>query len=101
MCTRATFNDRTGIGGMAFIFAVVGCLCGNDARAGSLIDFIRDYDLNDYSLGLAVSVSQIPYEGASSSTYAYPYLTSFSHSAFTDDWLLIRDENLGFRCPHR
>ena len=97
MCTRATFNNRTGIGGKALTLVVATCLFCSDARAGSLIDFIRDYDLNDYSLGLALSVSQIPYEGASSSTYAYPYLTSFSHSAFTDDWLLIRDENLGFR----
>jgi len=27
----------------------------------------------------------------------YPYLTSFTHSAFTDDWLLLRDENIGLR----
>ena len=31
------------------------------------------------------------------SLIVYPYLTSFTHSAFTDDWLLIRDDNLGIR----
>lgn len=68
-----------------------------DAAAGRLIDWIRAYDLNDYSLGVAVAASENPYAGASSSRIAYPYLTSFRHSAFTDDWLLIRGENLGVR----
>lgn len=71
--------------------------CTADAHAGPLIDYIRDYDLNNYALGLAVSSSQNPYPGAGNSALAYPYLTSFRHSAFTDDWLLIRDENIGFR----
>jgi len=70
--------------------------CGS-AWAGPLLDYIRDYDLNDYSLGLSVSHSQNPYSGAPDSTIAYPYLTSFRHSAFTDDWFLIRGENIGFR----
>ena len=65
--------------------------------AGRLIDYIRNYDLNDYSLGLAYSNSQSPYLGSDNSTFVYPYLTSFDHSAFTNDWLLIRDENLGLR----
>ena len=97
MCTPATNDDRTGPRGKALILVMVAFLYHVDAQAGPLIDFIRDYDLNDYSLGVAVSASQNPYEGSSSSTFAYPYLTSFRHSAFTDDWLLIRDENLGFR----
>ncbi len=67
------------------------------ATAGSLLDYIRDYDLNDYSLGFAVSTSQNPFSGAPNSTIAYPYLTSFSHSAFTDDWFLIRGDDIGFR----
>jgi hypothetical protein len=79
------------------VLALAAVLSLTDARAGRLMDYIRDYDLNDYSLGLAISVAQNPYTGADSSTFAYPYLTSFRHSAFTDDWLLIRDENLGFR----
>ena len=64
---------------------------------GSILDYIRDYDLNDYSLGVSVASSQSPYAGAPNSVIAYPYLTSFRHSAFTDDWLLIRGENVGFR----
>jgi len=67
------------------------------AVAGSMLDYIRNYDLNDYSFGVAVSVSQSPYVGTPNGTLVYPYLTSFTHSAFTDDWLLLRDENIGFR----
>jgi outer membrane scaffolding protein for murein synthesis (MipA/OmpV family) len=67
------------------------------ADAGSLMDFIRDYDLNDYSLGLAVAAGQNPFLGSDTSTIAYPILTSFRHSSMTDDWLLIQGENLGFR----
>jgi outer membrane protein len=65
--------------------------------AGRLIDYMRNYDLNDYSLGLAYSNSQSPYLATDNATIVYPYLTSFTHSAFTDDWLLIRDDNLGLR----
>lgn len=68
-----------------------------NAHAGRLLDLIRNYDLNDYALGVAFVNSENPYSGASSSRYAYPYLTSFRHSAFTDDWLLIRGGNLGIR----
>ena len=75
-------------------FVVLAC---GPATAGPLLDYIRNYDLNDYSLGVAVSVSQNPYVGTSNSTIAYPYLTSFTHSALTDDWLLIQGENLGIR----
>lgn len=61
------------------------------------MDFIRSYDLNDYSFGVSVSAGQNPYLGTKNSTFLYPYLTSFEHSAFTDDWLLIRGENAGLR----
>jgi outer membrane protein len=67
------------------------------ANAGRLLDYIRNYDLNDYALGIAYSTSQSPYAGSANSTIAYPYLTSFQHSAFTNDWLLLRDENFGLR----
>jgi outer membrane scaffolding protein for murein synthesis (MipA/OmpV family) len=62
-----------------------------------MLDYIRNYDLNDFALGLAYSTLQNPYAGSTNSTIAYPYLTSFEHSAFTDDWLLIRGENVGLR----
>ena len=61
------------------------------------MDYIRDYDLNDYALGLSVGAGQNPYLGSDTSKYAYPILTSFRHSSMTNDWLLIQDENLGFR----
>ena len=67
------------------------------AAAGSIMDFIRSYDLNDYSLGLAVSTRDSPFIGGNNATIAYPYLTSFTNSAFTDNWLLIRDGGYGIR----
>jgi outer membrane protein len=77
--------------------SVLAVLVPSSTFAGPILDYIRNYDLNDYSLGVAVSVGQSPYVGTPNSTIVYPYLTSFTHSAFTDDWLLLRDENLGFR----
>jgi outer membrane protein len=68
-----------------------------NAAAGEWLDFIRNYDLNDYALGVAVTTRQSPYIGGENSTIAYPYLTSFTHSAFTTDWLLIRDGGYGIR----
>ena len=67
------------------------------AHAGSVLDYIRDYDLNDYALGVAYSVSQSPYVGGDNSGFAYPYLTSFRHNAFTDDWLILTGGEAGFR----
>lgn len=72
-------------------------LLATEANAGRIIDFIREYDLNDYSFGLAYSVSQSPYLGAENSRFVYPFLTSFRPASFTDDWLLIDQGNLGFR----
>ena len=62
-----------------------------------LLDYLRAYDLNDYSLGLAVTTSESPYSGASNSDIAYPYLTSFNDSSLTSDWFLISEGNLGLR----
>jgi hypothetical protein len=59
--------------------------------AESVLDCIRIYDLNDYGFGVAVSTEQNPYIGARNGTIAYPYLTSFRDSAFTDGWFMIRD----------
>jgi hypothetical protein len=71
------------------------------AHAGSILDYIRNYDLNDYSLGVAYSVSQSPYVGGDNSGFAYPYLTSFRHNAFTDDWLVMTGGEAGFRWVSR
>ena len=73
-------------------------LCiADSAAADSILDYIRAYDLNDYALGLAVSANQSPYTGGENSAFAYPFLTSFRDSAFTDDWFLISDGDVGFR----
>jgi outer membrane scaffolding protein for murein synthesis (MipA/OmpV family) len=76
---------------------VVTLSTGESAYAGKLLDYIRAYDLNEYALGLSVSGSESPYVGGEYSTIAYPFLTSFRDSAFTDDWLLIREGDLGVR----
>ena len=89
-----TVRKRTG---GAACLAVLVLFVVQSASAGSLLDYVRKYDLNDYSLGVSVSSSQSPYSGASNSIIAYPYLTSFQHSAFTDDWFLVNGENIGFR----
>lgn len=70
---------------------------GEAAFAGKLLDYIRNYDLNDYALGVAISGEQIPYVGGENSRLAYPVLTSFRDSAFTKDWLLLRDGDIGVR----
>lgn len=67
------------------------------ASAGSVLDYIRTHDLNDYAVGLMVSGEQNPYSGAKNGAFAYPYLTSARDSAFTDSWLLLRDGDLGLR----
>ena len=61
------------------------------------MDFIRAYDLNDYSLGVAVTAVESPYVGGETSFFAYPYLTSFRDSSFTRDWFLISEGDLGIR----
>jgi hypothetical protein len=72
-------------------------LVAPSAYAGSILDYIRDYDLNNYALGLAYSISESPYAGGENSGFAYPYLTSFRHNAFTDDWLILTGGDVGVR----
>ncbi len=67
------------------------------ATAGKILDYIRNYDLNDYALGVAVSTQQNPYIGAKNSTIVYPYLSSFNDATLTDDWLVIRAGDIGVR----
>jgi len=83
---------RTGI-----IFALLLLVTSGPASAGGLLDFIRNYDLNDYSLGLKYSTSRNPFAGASNSTIVYPYLTGFTNSAFNDNLLFFQGENMGLR----
>jgi hypothetical protein len=67
------------------------------AEAGKWLDYLRKYDLNDYGLGLAVSSNESPYIGAENSTFAYPYLTSFTHPALSDSWLVVRNGGIEAR----
>jgi hypothetical protein len=82
------------------IRAAIFMLAVPTAQAGSILDYIRNYDLNDYALGVAYSTSQSPYITGDNSGFAYPYLTSFRHSAFTDDWLILTGGEAGFRWVH-
>jgi outer membrane protein len=72
-------------------------LAATPAQAGGILDYIRNYDLNDYAIGLAYGAGESPYQGVGSSGYAYPYLTSFHHNAFTDDWLIVSGGDIGVR----
>ncbi len=67
------------------------------AGIGDIFEHLRSYDLNDYALGIAYSQSQNPFLGGSTSGFAYPYLTAFHHVAFTNDWLVLSEGELGFR----
>ena len=71
--------------------------CSQNAAANRLLDYIRNTDLNDYALGVALSTSQNMYKGEEDGTYAYPYLTSFRDSAFTANWLVAGEGDLGIR----
>jgi hypothetical protein len=74
---------------------------GSTSFAAGLMDYIRNYDLNDYALGLTLSGSQNPYAGGENSAIGYPVLTSFRDSAFTKDWLLLREgEGWSAACRH-
>ena len=80
------------------ILALIAALSASGSVfAGSIMDYIRKYDLNDYAFGVALSVSQSPYLGSENSTFAYPMLTSFRDPAFTDTWLVLSDGDLGVR----
>ena len=72
-------------------------LTSDAARAGSVMDLIRSYDLNDYSLGVAFTAAANPYVGSETAHFAYPYLTSFRDSSFTRDWFLISEGDVGIR----
>ncbi len=79
------------------IFIISLILVPGMAEAGRWLDYLRKYDLNDYAVGFAVTTRQNPYVGADNGTYAYPFLTSFRHHAFTEDWFVVRDGELGLR----
>jgi outer membrane protein len=95
--TKVRNRLRPGARRRALALSCLVFLAPLSSNAGAILDYIRNYDLNDYSLGLAFATSQNPFAGSGNSLVAYPYLTSFSHSAFTEDWFLIRGENWGFR----
>lgn len=61
------------------------------------LDSVRRTDLNDYALGVAMSVSGNPFVGADTSTIAFPYLTALQNPAFNKNWFIIRDGDIGVR----
>ena len=82
---------------MKRVFALLLILSPVTASAGRIMDHIRNYDLNDFALGMKVSVSQNPYTSAQNSVIVYPYLTSFNPVEFTNDWLVFDGGDLGIR----
>jgi outer membrane scaffolding protein for murein synthesis (MipA/OmpV family) len=82
---------------IAYIFLIVILLYGNFAAAADWLEKIRSYDMNDYSLGVSVSIQQNPYIGGEHSTFAYPYLTAFTDDTLSDSWFIIRDGGYGGR----
>ena len=78
-------------------FAFLTLLASGTKLAGSFLVSIRSFDLNDYALGIAVTVSESPYAGGENSVVAYPYLTSLRDAVFPDDWFLISEGDLGIR----
>jgi len=83
--------------GLTFRLTLCGLLISEAALAGPVMDFIRSYDLNDYSLGVAVTAAENPYVGGETSVFSYPYLTSFRDASFTRDWFLISEGDVGLR----
>ncbi|VUX56002.1 exported protein of unknown function [uncultured Woeseiaceae bacterium] len=83
--------------GTSLVVLICALFTGERALAEGWLDFIRNYDLNDFALGITYSTSQSPYIGGENSSLVYPVLTSFRDSAFTDDWLLLRDGDIGVR----
>ncbi|MEJ2604274.1 MAG: MipA/OmpV family protein [Gammaproteobacteria bacterium] len=66
-------------------------------QAENVLESVRRTDLNDYALGVGLSLGENPFAGADSSGFAYPYLTTLEHPAFTRNWFVIRDGNFGVR----
>jgi len=60
---------KKALSALAFVSALAAT---ESAIAGRIIDYIRNYDLNDYSIGLAISASQTPSSGGDNSTFGYP-----------------------------
>ena len=83
--------------GAALCLAIFLLFADGSAHAAKWLDYLRNYDLNDFALGVSFSTSQNPYVSVSNSAFAYPYLTSFTHASLTDDWFLIRAGNIGIR----
>jgi outer membrane protein len=78
---------------VGLMVAAVSC----PVRGQEALDSVRRTDLNDYALGVAMSISANPYVGAESSTIVFPYLTALQNPAFNKDWFIIRDGDIGVR----
>jgi len=72
-----------------------------NVSASQWLDKVRSADLNDYAIGVSISTGQNLYKGSDTSTFLYPYMTNFRDSAFTNNWIVVGEGDLGFRFVRR
>lgn len=74
------------------------CSFGSRALAGdSILDGIRQLDLNNYALGMNVYQSTSPYDGIEDFVVVFPAPTQFEPAFVTDETFFIRDGDFGLR----
>jgi outer membrane protein len=78
--------------GLAFASLLQGAA---PTEAASWLDGMREIDLNDYALGIAVTGGNNRYADTPGSRFLYPYLTSLEDSTLTEHWLVV--EGAGVR----
>ncbi|MGK0500822.1 MAG: outer membrane scaffolding protein for murein synthesis (MipA/OmpV family) [Oceanicoccus sp.] len=76
---------------------IIGLSLASMANAEGLLERLRAVDLNNYALGVMITGTGNIYKGAEDSVFLYPYLTSMTESALTDDWLVVGEGDVGFR----
>lgn len=67
------------------------------ACATGLIERLLEFDLNDYAVGGASTVTESPYAGVKDSTVYYPIIIQPFPSAFGDEVVFTRDNGYGLR----
>lgn len=67
------------------------------AAAAGLMERLLEFDLNDYAVGGAASVSESVYVGVADSSVYYPVIMQHFPSAFSDEVVFSRDSGYGVR----
>jgi outer membrane protein len=89
------WNERSsGLRSAAAVAALLGV--AGPASAG-LLDGLRSIDINDYAIGIGVSMTESIYADTDESQTIYPYLTRLRPSAFDDGVVFSRDAAYGVR----